>query len=483
MKILLVEDSHDSRKMLSRFLDYLGHQVVECENGKDALNILKTEKIQTVFSDIRMPGIDGYQLLERIKKSKDLEDIIVVLFTGYADTKRAVEAMKNGAYDYLLKPINLEEIDVLTKKITEYLSLKQENVELTEQFEQHVTEATKDIEKELADIKKAYVREVISPEIGIFSDKLKQVFKTANKLHHNRNIPVLIEGETGTGKEIVARYIHYVDGDVITPFVGLNCAAISPELFESELFGYEPGAFTGGKPKGQKGKLELANGGTIFLDEISGLTPDFQAKLLRVIQEREFYRVGGLKLIKTDVRFICATNQDIVKNVAEGSFREDLYYRLNVAQIIIPPLRERKNEIIALANMFLQQLNKQNKTKFCKIDETARKVLENYPWPGNVRELKNTIERVVLLWDDTEIQPHHLDFLHQDKSIINVKKEHLRHSIDDFPLPANGINLNNWILNIVRRAIDLNKGNKTETARFLNISRKVLYTYIKNLKN
>lgn len=482
MKILLVDDDIDSRHSLSKFLVQLGHHVIECDNGQDALAMLKNEAVHLVLSDIRMPCIDGYELLKRIKKSRFLKGIIVVLFTGYGNVKSAVDALKNGAYDYLLKPVNLEELSAILERITEYLALKQENVQLTENFDQHVKEATEGIKKELDELRKAYAREVGTAEIGIFSGKLRQVFRMAKKLHANRDIPVLIEGETGTGKEVVARFIHYGEGNVTSPFVGLNCAAISPGLFESELFGYEAGAFTGGKPKGQKGKIELAEGGSIFLDEIAELAPDYQAKLLRVIQEREYYRVGGLRKYSADVRIICSTNQDIKRKIKDGSFREDLYYRLNVGYIKIPPLRERPEEIIPLARMFLLQFYKQKKTRFKKISADACKILEEYHWPGSVRELKSTMERIVFLWDDEEVIPAHLDFILRDKPPCNQQNVSLQQfSIGDLPLPEKRFDLDKWILEIVSKALAKHQGNKTETAQFLGISRSILYTYLKRI--
>ncbi len=482
MKILLVEDDIDCRLSLAKFLEWHGHKVIECNNGQDALNILNKEIIHLVLSDIRMPYMDGHEFLRRIKKSPLYKDVIVILITGYGDVKGAVSALRDGAYDYLLKPINLEELSVITEKIAEYIILKQENLQLTENFDRQLKEATKDIKKELNDLKKAYAREVGTADIGIFSDKLRQVFIMARRLHGNHDIPVLIEGETGTGKEIIARFIHHGEGDVTSPFVGLNCSAISPTLFESEMFGYEAGAFTGGKPKGEKGKLELAEGGSIFLDEIGDLAYDHQAKLLRVIQEREYYRVGGLRKYSTNVRFITSTNKDIKKIVSEGSFREDLYYRLNVGYIKIPPLRERREEIVPLARMFISQLRKQKKTHFNKISVGACKMLEEYNWPGNIRELKNSMERLALFSDDIEVKPRHLDYIIRNYPLINRENGSFK-SFQSviFTLPEKGLDLNKFTLEIVKKALAKNHENRTETAKFLGISRSTLYTYMKKL--
>ncbi len=332
-------------------------------------------------------------------------------------------------------------------------------------------------------MKKAYARKIGSEEIGVFSDTLRDVFWRAKKLHDNREIPVLIEGETGTGKEILAHYIHFGDGSVVTPFIGVNCAALSSTLFESELFGYEAGAFTGSNPKGQRGKFDAAESGTIFLDEITEMLQEHQAKLLRVIQEREFYRVGGLEKHSTDVRIVCATNRDVNRQIEDGIFREDLYYRLNVGYLKIPPLRERSKEILPLAILFLQKFAKEQRVKFSKINKEAAALLKNYYWPGNIRELKSIMQRITLLWDDEEVTPDHVEFLFQ-----NTAKSQSRHNTqyefpsDNFSLPDKGFDLNTFLLDIVKKSLEKHNGNKTDASLYLGISCHVLYTYLKRLE-
>ncbi|MFC1562712.1 sigma-54-dependent transcriptional regulator [candidate division KSB1 bacterium] len=483
MKILLVDDEADVRFSISKFLTSLGHQVIECDNGKNALNLLKNEKIHLVLSDIKMPLMDGNELLKQIKKSDKLKNTAVVLFTGYGEVKGAVKAMRYGAYDYILKPIDVNELAAIIEKVSQYMTLKKENIQLKVSIE-HLKEATEDLKEEFVELKKAYAREVGTGEIGLFSNKIRQVFIIAQKLHRNPEMPVLIEGETGTGKEIIARFIHFGRGDVVSQFVGINCAAITPTLFESELFGYEAGSFTGGRPKGQKGKIELAKGGTILLDEITELTSNCQAKLLRLIEEREYYRVGGLKKYSTYVRFICATNQDIKSKISKGSFRRDLFYRLNVGHIIVPPLRNRREEILPLAQMFLKQAAIQKKNRFSFISTEAGRILEEYSWPGNIRELKNAIERIVLIWDDDVVKSKHLEFLLQDTPPFNhqnKKQEGL--SMYNFPLPEHKFDIKKWDLEIVRKALAKHKGNKTDAAKYLGISRKAIYTRLKYLED
>ncbi len=482
MKILLVEDNLDVRKSLKEFLSEIGHVVIEKGNGKEAIEFLHEEKVHLVLSDIQMPFMDGYELLKFIKDDGDLKDIQVVLYTGHGDLKRAVTAMKNGAYDYILKPIDINELVQIVDRVAEYLDLKNENLKLTREFQKQVKEATADLKNELQEVRKAFVQVVGTADIGIFSDSLKKVFETAGKLHQNPDIPVLIEGETGTGKELLAKYIHYGTGDIITPFIGVNCAAISSNLFESELFGYEAGAFTGGNPKGQKGKLELANDGTILLDEITEMPTEHQAKLLRVIQENEYYKVGGLKKLKTKARFICATNRDVKEQVRQGIFREDLYFRLNVGYIRIPPLRERKEEIVPLAQMFLKQLIDQKKTSLQAMSKNTEAKLTAYEWPGNVRELKNIIERIALFSDDKIMEPYHFEsIIHGNPFMGNDVPRKISNDTDNWELPENGINLNKYILDIVNKALARNKNNKTKTANYLGISLRVLHTYLKKL--
>jgi len=389
MDILLVEDDGESRMGMARFLRDLGHRLVECGNAEDALEVFRPS-FHLIISDIKMPGMSGIDLLRAINSTPEGQYVDVILFTGHNDLESAIEALRAGAYDYMLKPINVEELAAVIGRVAEHQSLRRENLILTERFEDKVRAATAEAEQELNRLKEAYTRSVGLGEVGVFSEAVKNIFRQAGVFHADHSVPVLIEGETGTGKEILARYIHFGDSVTTAPFVDINCAALAPSVFESEVFGYEAGAFTGGLPRGQKGKLDLAAGGTLFLDEITELPVDLQAKLLRMIQEKEFYRVGGLKKIKADVRIICATNTDVARLVDEGRFRRDLYYRLNVGRLFIPPLRDRSEAIVPLAQMFLTRLARKKGKNFAGISGPAESVLRSYQWPGNVRELKNT---------------------------------------------------------------------------------------------
>ena len=475
MNILLVEDDNVSRINLKNFLCELGHHVVDCANGYEALNLFQPTKFHMVLSDIKMPRMSGIELLGAILSMPEARDVDVVLFTGHGDMNSAMEALRAGAYDYPLKPINVKELSIIAERVAERRPVIKENRALTENFKENVGAATEETLSELSRLKMAFARAVGFDTIGIFSDIMEESFDRALKYHSDRSVPVLIQGETGTGKELIAKSIHYGTLDTAEPFVDINCATLSPSIFESELFGYEGGAFTGGLPGGKKGKFDLASGGTLFLDEISEMPVDLQAKLLRVIQEKGFYRVGGLKKIKTDVRIICATNVDIEKKVKEGTFRRDLYYRLCVGRIVLPPLRERTNEILPFANMFLMEFAPKRRKRFRKISDQSAKILTSYDWPGNVRELKNLINRVTFLHDDNELKPEHLDVLqHTQKN--KLTGGYSPPIIDPvcFSLPVEGFNLEDFINKIIEQALEIHGGNKTKTALFLGMSRRSL---------
>ena len=480
MKILLVEDNASVRQSLMEFLLSLDYSVDECADGQEALDFLEHNSIDLVLSDVQMPNLTGHDLLVKIKSSEKWKQIAVILITGYGDIRHAVEMMREGAYDYLLKPVNILELDAIIKRYIQYRDLEKAHHELKQSFHIKLEEATQDIRRELVEVRKAFAEQIGTVKIGIYSHPMHQLLETAEKLHASPDIPVLIEGETGTGKELIAHYIHFGKGDSIEPFVGLNCAALTTSLFESELFGYEAGAFTGGQPKGQKGKLELAQHGSLFLDEITEMPIEHQAKLLRVIQEREYFSVGGVKPKSADCRFICATNQPIKTLVREGRFRQDLFYRLNIGYLRIPPLRERREEILPLAQLFLEQIAERKKTKFRDIHPEACEILENYAWPGNVRELRNVIERIILYWDEEIMLPVHFQ---SSLNPANPEDDTLQKSmtISKVQLPEHSIRLNEITLEIVRQALDRFGHNQTRTAQYLGISVRVLHTYMKKL--
>ncbi len=483
MRILLVDDEAVSRKYLSDFLGRRhGHEVSQVENGEQALVEMRREPYPLVLTDIIMPGMSGLELLTEIKNLPYGRDSDVILLTGYADVSTAVQALRAGAYDYLRKPVKLDELVASVNRAAEHQALLRDNRELTSYFEQRLADATRETESKLKNIRRAYAEIVGTGRIGVFSDAMRAVLAMADRLNSDRSVPVLIEGETGTGKELVARRVHYGKGEVTTPFVSINCSALTATLFESELFGYEGGAFSGAKRNGQKGKLELADGGTLFLDEIGDMPLELQPKLLRVLEERAFYRVGGLRLIEVDLRIICATNKKLEAEVERGSFRRDLYYRLNLGRISLPPLRERREAIAPLAYMFLDYYASVKNSSFRGFTPEALNLLKEHAWPGNVRELENAVERVVLMYNDSMVTPRHLQFLNQDKT--DTTQQHLDLTTlcpGALALPPDSLDLGQLESEIVRRALAMFGGNKTQTAKYLNLTRSELYSRLKNI--
>jgi DNA-binding NtrC family response regulator len=484
MNILLVDYDTDSRAGIAGFLREMGHHVTERIDVEAAYATYIAGTFSMVLTDIKMPAMLGKDLLHRITALPG-QKADVVLFTNYDDRGAAVDILREGAYDYLLKPVNVIELAAITDRIAEHHSLLRENKVLTERFGEELQAATAETRREVSRLKKVLSQTAGLDNVGFFSDEMNHIMGLAKIFHEDRSIPVLIQGETGTGKEIISRMIHYGDMTTQEPFVDLNCAALNASLFESELFGYEPGSFTGGLTKGQKGKLDVAQGGTLLLDEVGEIPLELQGKLLRVIQEKEFYRVGGLKKVKTDVRIICATNADLEQRVEAGSFRRDLFYRLKVGHLVIPPLRERIADIIPLAEMFLRQFAEQKGKLFRRISLGAVDLLLAYDWPGNVRELRNTLELAVLMYNDRELKPMHLNLNILQKTAPASAAIPLNAAVLDpnrFFIPATGINLEEFIDRIVHQSLEVCHGNKTEAAKHLGISRRSFYCRLQRKK-
>lgn len=475
MRIMLVDDDSAGRAAVSWFLKSQGHEVTECASGEQALELLLTEEYPMVLSDIQMPLMTGIELLEAIKKRPDSWRTDVVLFTGFADVESAVAALRAGAYDYLCKPVDAQMLSAVVERIAEHQALLRENKVLTENFDAEVQAATEENRRELSRIRQQ-VREAHIGKVGVFSPTTEAVVKLAQKFHYDRAIPILIEGETGTGKEIIARMVHYGENgtDIEAPFVDVNCAAIAPGLFESELFGYEAGAYTGSSSRGQKGKFDMAYGGTLFLDEVGEIPLELQGKLLRVLQEKEFYRVGGLKKIRTDARIICASNVPLAQKVENGTFRKDLYYRINVGHIQLPPLKARRAEIEPLAKLFLQDFARQKHKQFSTISPEAVRILAGYDWPGNVRELKNAMEFAVFMYDDEELRPSHLGafFSRGEKIRSQGAAQDTKHIV--LPFPEKGYSLKQYNDDIIKEVLAKHDGNQTATAGYLGISLRAL---------
>jgi len=374
-RILVADDEESMRWVLSKALRKKGFTVDLARDGDEALRLIRSESYDLAILDIKMPGVSGLDLLDKVRDIK--ADLLVVIMTAEAGMKNAVEAMKRGAYDYLTKPFDLDVMDAIVEKANRAREMTLQVSTLKDELKEHYL-----LEK------------------GIIGNSapMREVYKTIGKVAPS-DMTVLIQGESGTGKELIARAIHYNSRRLVKPFIAMNCAAIPKELLESELFGHEKGAFTGATER-KPGKFEQANGGTVFLDEIGDMPLDLQAKILRVLQEREITRTGGSQNIQVDVRIVAATNQELLQLVQQRLFREDLYYRLNVVPINLLPLRERREDIPLLVEHFLQKTCAELDIPMKKVEPSALDRLIAYAWPGNVRELENVIKRAVILSSD-----------------------------------------------------------------------------------
>ena len=466
MRVLLADDEERSRKAISFFLrQVLECEVVECENGLAALEEYRRNPAPVVISDIRMPQVDGLTLLREIKNSQEGAKTAVILVTGFADVDSAVIALREGAYDYLHKPVSVDTLAAVFTKLNHELEHPREQPAKIEPLANGISQT------------------LLIPDygrIGVFSSEMKSIVHLALTLHKDRSIPCLIQGETGTGKEGIARLIHHGLGKEDAPFVSVNCPAIPPSLFESELFGYESGAFTGASAKGVVGRFGEAQGGTLVLDEIGELPMEMQPKLLRVLQERELTRVGGKGSVKLDIRIVTATNRDLQKEMEKGRFREDLYYRLTPGRIDLPPLREQPDQIRHLTQMLMVQLAERKGKSFVHISRDVLDEFLNYEWPGNIRELQNILERATLLHDGHTLLPEHIGSLSNAESAMPEGSGLL--SADPLRLPDDGLNLQELEDRIITLALKKNKGNVSKTADYLGLSRGALRNRLKHLK-
>jgi len=443
--ILVVDDDEVMRQTLSDVLRKRGYAVSTAETGGQTISSIKKQLFDLILLDIRLPDMDGLDVLKRIKEIES--DLMVIVMTAYSDVQTAVMAIKSGAYDYIDKPFELEELKILIKKALETQSLKNEIRRLQRQGgERH-------------------------QDIEIFGNSplIKNVIELIEMISQTPRTSVLIQGESGTGKELAANAIHYRSKRGNNPLMKINCSAIPENLLETELFGYEKGAFTDAKAM-KKGLFELTNGGTVFLDEISEMKSYLQTKLLRVLENQSFMRVGGEREISVDVRIIAATNKNLSALVNAGQFRKDLYYRLKVMVIEMPPLRERKEDILLLANLFIEENNKELGKSVTGISGAAREYLINYAWPGNVRELKNIIERAMILSNGNEIFPDHLP--------IELRKSQLD-DIGDRTSDVADLTLETIEKKHIKDVLMMMDGNKSRAARMLGISRSTLREKLK----
>ena len=451
VKILIAEDDDLNRQNLDELLSQSGYETRAVRDGREAMEAFPYDKYDLVITDLKMPHVDGLQLLQFIKDVNP--ENVVIIITGYATVKTAVEAMRLGAFDYITKPLKEDLVKLTIERALSFARLKDENIVLRDHL------------KEKYDFGKM---------IG-YSDSMKKVYSTIEKVASSDST-VIIYGESGTGKELVAKAIHFNSDRKVNNLVTVNCGAIPEELLESELFGHEKGAFTGAI-RSRIGRFELAQGGSIFLDEIGDMSPSLQVKVLRAIQERQFERIGGIKTIDADVRIICATNQNLEKAVAEKKFREDLFYRINVIPIYLPPLRERLDDIPILVNHFIKTFNELKKKSIKGLTHEAMNCMMNYNWPGNVRELENLIEMFVVMkgmgYIDFEDLP---DKIRQ----TTRKTDQIAGGIE---VPDEGLNLNKIISQfergLLQKALRKSGGVKNRAAKLLNLNRT---TFVEKLK-
>lgn len=460
-KILIVDDEMIVRNFLAETLRRKNIEVITAENGKKALSLIKETPFDMVITDMKMPDLTGIEVLKKCKEISP--NTIVVVITAFGSIENAVEAMRLGAFSYLIKPFSPDTIEAIIEKAKEHLSLVQENQYLRQQV------STGDSPLQFKIIGE--------------SPAMKQIMHDVMRVSQS-NASVFINGESGTGKEVIAQAIHSFSPRASHPFIKVNCAAIPETLIESEFFGHEKGAFTGANFK-RLGRFELAHKGTLLLDEITEIPLAVQAKLLRAIQEQEFERVGGSKPIKVDVRLISTSNRDIKEAIAHKILREDLYYRLNVVPIYLPPLRDRRDDILPLSHYFLEKMCVDNHKSPKTFSAEAIKKLYAYPWPGNVRELANIIERAVVMTAHSEITPEHL-YLENGDTLPLTKSRQAQTLSDTSPstFPV-GMTLQELEKRLIIETLQAQRNNRTKTAEVLGISVRTLRNKLNeyNMKN
>ncbi|HMA77103.1 MAG TPA: sigma-54 dependent transcriptional regulator [Candidatus Krumholzibacteriaceae bacterium] len=461
--VLLVDDENTIRMFLEKTLKDDGYETFSAANGTDALQIVEKELPDLVILDLKLPDINGMEVLEKIKK--DYPEITIIMLTAFGDIKTAVSAMRRGAFDFITKPVNLEQLLFVVEKGLDSQRINRELINLRRRVD--------------LDFGKNYVPST--------SDKMNKIYKTVKTVAGSGTTTVLIQGESGTGKEIIANMIHNFSKRRDKAFMEVNCASLPEELLESELFGHERGAFTDAKER-KRGLLELTNNGTLFLDEIGEMSKTIQVKFLRVLEKMTFRRVGGTKDLSVDVRIISATNRDLEEAVEKNEFRKDLYYRLKVVPINIPPLRERKEDLYNFIKHFLNRFNKQFNKNFKDISDEAFEAIIQYKWPGNIRELKNAVERIVLLEDDEVLKIEHLPSNITDNIARIDGKNKILHKIETAlskPFTEEGVPFEDLIKSLerdlIRKAMEESDNNQSRASKLLRLNRDKLRYRLKNL--
>ncbi|MEN6624830.1 MAG: sigma-54 dependent transcriptional regulator [Candidatus Sumerlaeia bacterium] len=451
-KILIVDDEWTIRDVLATILTTEGYQVVMAEDGAEAIRKIDEDLFDLVITDLKMPNVDGMEVLRHL--SKQNVHTLGIVATGYGSIESAVEALRLGAFDYITKPFHLDEIKILVHKARQFQSLQAENQNLKRELK-----------------RTSRVENIVGQSPSML--QLDQLIRTVA----DSDSTILVLGESGTGKELVARAIHYNSDRSNQPLIPVNCGAIPEELLESELFGHVKGAFTGATMN-RIGRFQMADGGTIFLDEIGDMSPKLQVKLLRVLQEQTFEPVGSTQTVKVNVRIITATNRNLEKDVAEGRFREDLFYRLNVIPLNIPPLRDRLDDLPLLVDHFIKKFNKAKGRKLTKFTDEAMRLLAAYPWPGNVRELENLVERMAILNGEGEIAPAQLP-----EKFTGLSPAAIPAAGAPAEIPDEGVDFNKLVddfeLGLISKALEKAGGIKNKAASLLNIKRTTLVEKMK----
>ena len=444
-KILIIDDEKLLRWSLNQNLSKEGYTIIEAETGSEGLKKYDEEGPDITLLDIHLPDISGINVLEQIRAKNPLATIVMI--TAYGDIQTAVKTIKLGAYDFVEKPFNMEKLNILLKKAAETVSLRNE----VRQFKDNLTSK--------------YGFDSIIGQ----SDEMTKVFDFIEKISKSDSTTVLLQGESGTGKDLVAKVIHYQSARNDRPFMEINCTALPETLIESELFGYEKGAFTDAKMM-KKGLFELAHGGTIFLDEIGDMKLATQAKLLKVLENKAFKRIGGVKDIEVNIRIVAATNKNLEKEVKKGDFREDLYYRLKVIPLFLPSLRDKPSDIPLLSKFFIDEFNMEFKKSVKGLSKEAEKCFMQYHWPGNVRELKNVIERAMILESEEYIINDHLPSELTSPSHLTVE------NAKDMAIniPPGGLDIEEVERQLIKQALEITKGNQTRAAKKLNLTRDAL---------
>ena len=446
--ILIIDDEKNIREGLSASLEMEGYNTVLAENGKEGLELFAKGDIDLVITDLRMPQVTGEEVLEKIISGSP--GVPVIVLTGHGSIDTAVDAMRKGAYDFLTKPLNLDRLTLIVKRALQGRTLTLQHRLLQEELQE------------------LQGKKVFESMIGK-SSQMQKVFDTIKRVADSK-ASVLITGESGVGKELISNAIHNLSSRKDKPMIRVHCAALTETLLESELFGHEKGAFSGAVAR-KRGRFELANGGTIFLDEIGEINQNVQIKLLRVLQDKKFERVGGEETIDVDVRVVAATNKNLLEEIKKGNFREDLYYRLNVVNIEVPPLRERKEDIPLLVAEFIKTFAKENSKQIEGLDNKTRSILYNYDWPGNIRQLKNCIESAVVMCQGNVITVDDLP-----PGIVSTNEN------ESIKIPI-GIPMEEAEKIIITENLAYFKGNKSKTADVLQIGRKTLHRKLEEFAN